>query len=93
MAKKTIGSQYKRSKKEKSLFARNLKLMRVSNLETQEVLATAIGPGIAASNVGSFEHGVEPKYSLLVKIAEHYNVTIDDLLTKEYTIGQKKGKA
>ncbi len=62
-------------------FKENLRYLRVSNGETQRELAAKMGDSQAG--VANYELGErEPSLEVVIQIAKHYNVTIDDLLNK-----------
>lgn len=41
------------------------------------------------ASIGSYEEGrAEPKMDVIIRIARHFNISLDDLLTKELTVNQ-----
>lgn len=65
-------------------FSQNIQYLRkmLANKVSQEKLAEEID--IKKPTLGSYENGrTEPKYSDLIKLANYFEVTIDDLLTKD----------
>lgn len=69
-------------------FAKNLRLLRISSGDSQDSLSKKID--VSLVQMGSYERGVEPKLAVLVRIARTLKVSIDDLITGEYEVGQKK---
>ncbi|WP_219223670.1 XRE family transcriptional regulator [Pedobacter antarcticus] len=62
----------------------NLKYLRKKNGHTQQQFADIMG--IKRSLVGAYEEDrAEPKYELLKKIAEHYDLTIDEFINEQIT--------
>jgi transcriptional regulator with XRE-family HTH domain len=65
--------------------AQNLKYLREKNGETQKdisKLLSVIGYGFSEMSVSRYESGeCEPELKKVILLAEHFNVTIDDLLT------------
>lgn len=60
----------------------NIKFLRKKNGLTQDDLAKKLGVGRA--KIGSYEEGrALPKLSLLQFLAEHFNLSLDDLVNKE----------
>lgn len=84
-----------------SLISDNLKLLRKKNGLTQEQMAQQIG--IKRSLLGAYEEGrADPRISNLLKFAEIFGLTVDQLIGKELTEGSgplidannlKKGKS
>ncbi|KGE12325.1 XRE family transcriptional regulator [Sphingobacterium deserti] len=65
-----------------SNIASNLKFLRKKKRLTQQQFADAIG--IKRASVGAYEEDrAEPKYELLKKIAEFYELTMDELANEE----------
>ena len=65
-----------------SIISNNLKYLRKKKGLTQQQFADAIG--CKRASVGAYEEErAEPKYDLLNKIAEFYNLTIDELVNEE----------
>jgi len=68
--------------KKMSIISNNLKYLRKKKGLTQQQFADAIG--CKRASVGAYEEErAEPKYDLLNKIAEFYNLTIDELVNEE----------
>lgn len=65
--------------------AQNLKYLREKNGETQKdisKLLSVIGYGFSEMSVSRYESGeCEPELKKVILLVEHFNVTIDDLLT------------
>lgn len=74
----------------KTLLARNIKKLRMfKNLNQTEFAALF---DLNRPTIGSYEEGrSEPRLATLQKIARHYQLTIDDLVTKELTVNQIAG--
>lgn len=56
-------------------FGERLKKIRENNKETQSDLAKALN--IRRENIIRYENGDLPKFEVVIKIARHYNTTID----------------
>ena len=66
-------------KSENNRFSKNLKLLRKSYGETMPALAAYLQ--VDTSTISRWESGGrEPDHETLKRIAEHYRVTVDDLL-------------
>ncbi len=67
--------------------AQNLKYLREKNGETQKdisKLLSVTGYGYSEMTVSRYENGeCEPELRKVIILAEHFNVTIDELLTVE----------
>jgi transcriptional regulator with XRE-family HTH domain len=64
------------------LLASNLKYLRKQHRLKQGELAQVIG--INRTTIANYETGVSrPTFEVLLKIAEHYRVNVQDLLTKD----------
>jgi transcriptional regulator with XRE-family HTH domain len=62
----------------------NLKYLRKKNGHTQQQFADIMG--IKRSLIGAYEEDrAEPKYDLLKKIAEHFDLTIDEFINEQIT--------
>lgn len=60
-------------------FKQRLKKLRKENGEKQETLAKIIG--VSPMTISGYEtKGNEPKFEILIKIADHYKVTTDYLI-------------
>lgn len=66
-----------------SKFSNNIKTLRNNQGKTQEQAAKLLG--IERSTLNGYEQGTikNPKLRAITKFADFYNVTIDDLITKE----------
>lgn len=65
---------------ETSYLARNIRFLRKQNKLSQQKLATALG--IKRSNIAAYEtKNVEPRLSLISKMAQFFNVSLADLIT------------
>ncbi len=63
-------------------FAKNIKILRKQKELTQEKVADDLI--IKRGTWGSYEEGRgEPHYNRLIAIAKYFEITIDNLLTKE----------
>lgn len=78
-----------------AIIANNLKYLRKKKKLTQQQFADALD--IKRASVGAYEEGrAEPKYDLLDKIAEFYELSMDELIKEEINDQWKpgsKGKA
>jgi len=74
----------------KSILSRNIKKLRLfKNLNQTEFAALF---DLNRPTIGSYEEGrSEPKLLALQKIAKHYKLTIDDIVSKELTVNQIAG--
>lgn len=74
----------------KSILARNIRKLRMfKNLNQTEFAALF---DLNRPTIGSYEEGrSEPKLPTLLKIARHYQLTVDDLISKELTVNQVAG--
>jgi len=61
-----------------SVFSDRLKQLRLDKGENQSDVAAVLG--VSVQSYSAYEGSREPKYDLLCKIAEHYDVTTDYLL-------------
>lgn len=67
----------------------NIKHLRIVNNETQEDLAKLLGKGYSA--ISNYEKGIRnPDFIDLYKIAEHYNISVDDLIKKDLRFNNVK---
>jgi transcriptional regulator with XRE-family HTH domain len=65
------------------MFKDRLKALREDNDLTQEELAKDLN--IIRSTLANYESGFrEPNFSLLIKIADYFNVSLDYLLDRKY---------
>ena len=68
--------------KEMTAFRRNLILCRKASSLTQKELATKLQ--ISPTTLAGYENaGKEPKVSTLIKMADFFGVTVDDLVREE----------
>ncbi len=79
------------AKREKSLLARNLIGLRKHSNYSQETLAKYLG--ITRSTYAYYEIDVTPPQQTLIKIAQFFEVFIDDLLTMEIDPVTRRKKA
>ena len=63
-----------------SFFERYADLCKATN-ETPNSVAKLIGA--SSGSVTAWKNGTEPRYSTIVKIAEHFGISVDYLLGKE----------
>ena len=62
-----------------SLFGKNIKYIRQSNGFSQQRFAGLFE--LSRASIGSYEEGrAEPKIETLIKIANHFNLTVDQLV-------------
>ncbi len=70
-----------------SYIGKNIRKIRMSKKLTQTEFAELFD--LKRTAVGSYEEGrAEPKIDTLIKIADYFNLTIDQLLRKELTINE-----
>ncbi|MEH0157566.1 XRE family transcriptional regulator [Limibacter armeniacum] len=62
-------------------FNKNSKHLRVLHGMTQKELAERIG--VSRKNISAYEQGSEARYDTLIKIANYFNIAIDDLMNKD----------
>lgn len=74
----------------KSILSRNIKKLRLFKSLNQTEFAELFG--LNRPIIGSYEEGrSEPKLATLQKIAKHYKLTIDEIVSKELTVNQIAG--
>lgn len=74
----------------KTILARNIKKLRLFKSLNQSDFAALFD--INRPSIGSYEEGrSEPKLATLQKIAQHFKISIDDLLSKELTVNKIAG--
>ncbi len=74
----------------KSILARNLRKLRSFKNLNQTEFAELFE--LNRPTIGSYEEGrSEPKLATLQRIAQYFNLTIDDLFSKELTVNQIAG--
>ena len=70
-----------------SYIGKNIRKIRMSKKLTQTEFAELFD--LKRTAVGSYEEGrAEPKIDTLIKIADYFNLTLDQLLRKELTINE-----
>lgn len=70
---------------EKSILAKNIKQLRLFKSLNQTEFASLFG--INRSNIGSYEESrAEPKLDVLIKIADEFEITLDQLVRNELSI-------
>ena len=68
-------------------FGKNIKKIR--SIKKLSQLAFADIFGLKRSSVGSYEEGrAEPKLEIIIKIAKHFNISVDNLVNKEITVNE-----
>lgn len=68
-----------------SIFGKNIKKIRVLKNLSQQDFGDLFE--ISRGSIGSYEEGrAEPKIETVIKIANHYNISLEKLLTKELTV-------
>lgn len=70
-----------------SSFGKNVKKIRGVKKMSQQVFADLFD--LKRATLGAYEEGrSEPKIDTIIKVANYFSITIDDMLTKEITINQ-----
>ena len=70
-----------------SFFGKNIKKIRGTNRLSQETFATIFS--LKISTLSAYEEGrSETKIDTIIKVANYFSISIDDILTKEITINQ-----
>lgn len=67
------------------LFSQNLETLRVKNRRSKAEMAREFG--VAFSSYKRWEEGTEPTLEVVVKIANYFDVSIDDLLIVDFKEG------
>lgn len=68
-----------------SIIGRNIKKIRVLKNLNQQAMGDLFG--ISRGSIGSYEEGrAEPKLETIVNIANHFDLSLDMILTKELTV-------
>lgn len=68
-----------------SIIGKNIKKIRVLKNLNQQAMGDLFG--IGRGSIGSYEEGrAEPKLETIVNIANHFDLSLDMLLTKELTV-------
>ncbi|MCB9222708.1 MAG: helix-turn-helix transcriptional regulator [Crocinitomicaceae bacterium] len=74
----------------KTIIAKNFRKLRSFKGLNQTEFADLFG--ITRSTVGSYEEGrAEPKLETLLKIADYFKLSVDDLIRKELTVNKIAG--
>lgn len=74
----------------KSVLAKNIKKLRLYKGMNQTEFAELFG--INRSNIGSYEEArAEPKLEVLLKIAKHFKLTVDQVVSKELSVNEIAG--
>ncbi|MCT8338952.1 helix-turn-helix domain-containing protein [Flavobacteriaceae bacterium TK19130] len=70
-----------------SKFGKNIRKIRSVKTLSQQAFAELFG--LKRGTLGAYEEGrSEPKIETIIKIANHFSIPIDDLLTKELTVNK-----
>lgn len=70
-----------------SFFGRNVKKIRGVKKMSQQVFADLFD--LKRATLGAYEEGrSEPKIDTIIKVANYFSISIDDMLTKEVTVNQ-----
>lgn len=68
-------------------FGKNIRKIRSIQKMSQSNLAEIFG--LSRASIGSYEEGrAEPKLDIIIKIAKHFSITVDDLVNKEITVNE-----
>ncbi len=68
-----------------SFFGKNIRKIRSIKKISQAVFAEIFG--LSRASIGSYEEGrAEPKLEIIIQIANHFSITIDQLINKELTV-------
>ena len=74
----------------KTILAKNLRKLRAFKNMNQTEFAELFG--LNRPSLGSYEEGrSEPRLATLEKIAKHFKLTLDDLVSRELTVNQIAG--
>jgi DNA-binding XRE family transcriptional regulator len=74
----------------KTVIAKNFRKLRSFKGLNQTEFAEIFG--ITRSTVGSYEEGrAEPKLDTLIKVADYFKLTVDDIIRKELTVNKIAG--
>jgi DNA-binding XRE family transcriptional regulator len=72
-----------------SIFANNLKALRKRTFSTQEDVAKVIG--LSRSAVSALENEKnDPSIDSLIKISDHFDIPVDDLIRSDIRIKDKR---
>lgn len=70
-----------------SFFGRNIKKIRGVKKMSQQAFASLFS--LKRATLGAYEEGrSEPRIDTIIKVANHFSISIDDLLKKEITVNQ-----
>ena len=70
-----------------SYFGKNIRKIRIAKKMSQSDFATLFD--LKRTAVGSYEEGrAEAKIDTIIRIADHFNLTLDQLLRKELTVNE-----
>ena len=70
-----------------SIIGKNIKKLRVLNNLNQQAFGDLFE--IGRGSIGSYEEGrAEPKLETVIKIANHFHLSLDKILTKELTVNE-----
>lgn len=70
-----------------SFFGKNIKKIRGLKRMSQQAFADVFG--LKRATLGAYEEGrSEPKIDTIIKVANYFSISIDDILTKEITINE-----
>ncbi|MBX2846460.1 MAG: helix-turn-helix domain-containing protein [Saprospiraceae bacterium] len=68
-----------------SFIGQNIKKIRTVKKLSQQQMSDILG--VSRASVGSYEEGrAEPKIDTIIRIANHFSITIDALLTREISV-------
>jgi len=68
-----------------SFFGKNIRKIRSIKKISQAAFAEIFG--LSRASIGSYEEGrAEPKLEIIIQIANHFSITIDELINKELTV-------
>ncbi|MGB1102706.1 MAG: helix-turn-helix transcriptional regulator [Crocinitomicaceae bacterium] len=71
----------------KTILAKNIKKLRLFKSLNQTQFAELFG--LKRSSIGAYEEGrAEPRLDALIKISDHFNLTIDDIVKGELTVNK-----
>lgn len=74
----------------KTILAKNIKKLRLFKSMNQTEFAELFG--LKRSSIGAYEEGrAEPKLEALIKISDHFDLTIDDIVKGELTVNKIAG--
>ncbi len=74
----------------RKITAKNIKKLRLFKALNQTEFAALFD--INRSNIGSYEEArAEPKLEILIRIADHFKLTVDQLVRRELTVNEIAG--